>query len=146
MLIGPGAYGWKDRLPARHPFQSSAQRWNFVYLRAFYGCMLGVMPLALTERTDKPLNDWLCRLATDRPVYDCLKCEELAMQFFAQRLDLPGREDFFYCSDLRLSWLARLRPAMAQTFHHLGLTGRKCQSSRGTLISAEAPRIRRTVD
>jgi hypothetical protein len=66
--------------------------------------MLGVMPLALTERTDKLLNDWLCRLATDRPVYDCPKCEQPAMQFFAQRLDLPGRQDFFYCCVCGSTW------------------------------------------
>ena len=75
-----------------------------MYLRAFCSSMLEVVILAVAELAEKPLNDWLCRLASDRPVYDCPTCKESAMQFFAQRLDLPGREDFFYCCACGSTW------------------------------------------
>jgi hypothetical protein len=42
-------------------------------------------------------KDWKHRLSPDRPVYECPKCKEAAMQFFAERPDKPGREDFYYC-------------------------------------------------
>jgi DNA-directed RNA polymerase subunit M/transcription elongation factor TFIIS len=52
----------------------------------------------------KPPNDWHCQLSSDRPIYDCPKCKESGMQFFAQRLDMPGREDFFYCRACGSTW------------------------------------------
>ena len=57
-----------------------------------------------TATTDKSLNEFACALAPDRPSYDCPKCEESAMQYFCQRLDLPGREDFFYCCACGSTW------------------------------------------
>jgi hypothetical protein len=49
-------------------------------------------------------NDWHNQLDSDRPIYDCPNCKESGMQFFAQRLDMPGREDFFYCRACGSSW------------------------------------------
>ena len=66
--------------------------------------MLTVMSIAVAELDDIQLDDWLGRLVSGRPVYDCPKCDESAMQFFAQRLDLPGRDDFFYCCACGSIW------------------------------------------
>jgi hypothetical protein len=52
---------------------------------------------ALAGIADRPLSDWRCRLACDRPIYDCPECHNSGMQYFVRRLDMPGREDFFYC-------------------------------------------------
>jgi hypothetical protein len=46
---------------------------------------------------DNALNDCASALALDRPSYDCAKCNESRIQFFAHRLDMPGPADFFYC-------------------------------------------------
>jgi DNA-directed RNA polymerase subunit M/transcription elongation factor TFIIS len=47
---------------------------------------------------------WLCQLSSDRPAYDCPHCKESGMQFFAERLDMPGRENFFYCHACGSNW------------------------------------------
>jgi DNA-directed RNA polymerase subunit M/transcription elongation factor TFIIS len=61
---------------------------------------------ARAATTDESLNGHACELVPDRPIYDCPKCKELGMQFFAQRLDMPGREDFFYCCACGSTWKA----------------------------------------
>ena len=53
---------------------------------------------------DRPLSDWPCRLACDRPNYKCPECKKSGMQYFIQRLDMPGREDFFYCCACGSTW------------------------------------------
>jgi hypothetical protein len=87
--------------PGQLSYSSIFRRMNGI-LRAhtLRGCRLTGMLLTSTNcdvTTDTPPNDWLCRLAPDRPSYECPKCKEPSMQFFCQRLDMPGREDFFYC-------------------------------------------------
>jgi DNA-directed RNA polymerase subunit M/transcription elongation factor TFIIS len=65
------------------------------------------MLLASTDRAvlaDTPLNDWLCRLTPGRPSYECPNCKESAMQFFSERLDMPGRAEFFYCAACGSTW------------------------------------------
>ncbi|MEX0678759.1 MAG: hypothetical protein WD063_16900 [Pirellulales bacterium] len=65
------------------------------------------MLLASTARlviSDTPPNAWLCRLAPDRPIYECPNCKDSSMQFFSQRLDMPGREEFFYCCACGSTW------------------------------------------
>ena len=52
---------------------------------------------------DSPI-DWLGQLSSDRPIYDCPMCKESGMQFFSERRDMPGREDFFYCHACGSNW------------------------------------------
>jgi DNA-directed RNA polymerase subunit M/transcription elongation factor TFIIS len=52
----------------------------------------------------EPVKDWQKRLTPDRPVYECPECKEAAMQFFSDRKDMPGREDFYYCCACGSTW------------------------------------------
>jgi DNA-directed RNA polymerase subunit M/transcription elongation factor TFIIS len=52
----------------------------------------------------EPAHDWRHRLTPERPVYECPRCKEAAMQFFVERADKPGREDFYYCCACGSTW------------------------------------------
>jgi hypothetical protein len=49
-------------------------------------------------------SGWLGQVSQDRPIYDCLDCKELAMQFHHQLGDQPDREDFFRCCACGRCW------------------------------------------
>jgi hypothetical protein len=49
-------------------------------------------------------NDWFCELSSDRPIYNCPNCKQLAMQFYAK---IPGereRENVFRCCACGSAW------------------------------------------
>ena len=68
------------------------------------GDRLAVTPIAHAAAIGKPPDAWLCQLSSDRPTYACPNCKESGMQFFAERRDMPGREDFFYCHACGSNW------------------------------------------
>lgn len=41
----------------------------------------------------------------DRPVYECAKCGELAMQFYARHPVLRDQRDVFYCHACGATWV-----------------------------------------
>ena len=49
-------------------------------------------------------SGWICPLSQDRPIYNCPKCKEEAMQFHHQLNDQPGREGFYRCCACGLFW------------------------------------------
>jgi hypothetical protein len=64
------------------------------------------MPIDLTALS-KDRNDWLRLPSTDRPIYDCPKCGEAAMQFFHTLLETPQspeRNNSFVCFACGRSW------------------------------------------
>jgi hypothetical protein len=52
----------------------------------------------------EPAKDWQKRLTPDRPVYECPKCKQPAMQFFSERADKPDWEGFYYCCACGSTW------------------------------------------
>jgi len=58
-----------------------------------------------TPGTGTPkVKDWEHELSSDRPVYDCPHCKQVAMQFYAQIPGEPGREESFRCHACGSTW------------------------------------------
>jgi DNA-directed RNA polymerase subunit M/transcription elongation factor TFIIS len=66
--------------------------------------VVALPPNAVANRERGSADAWQSRISNDRPVYDCPKCSESAMQFYGRHQSHFDQTDFFRCHACGTNW------------------------------------------